>query len=138
MSAGIVAILQDRLSTWAVAQPIDVAWAGVPYEPVMGTPHIAAQTVAYTRAPTGPGENAPIKHSGIFQMTLRFPPSEGEQPVRTLASTLANLFRRGTSLTTTDGLLVRCEVPDTPASIFESEWISVPIRVPFFAYEFPT
>lgn len=114
------------------------SFEGVPYTPVVGTPYVAVQIVGLAEMAVAAGEKAAERWDGFLQVTVYRPQGEGTVPIATARDAVRELFKRGTSLTATDGTVVRFDTPSSIALMFDRQWVQGVVRCPFFFYSLPT
>lgn len=119
-------------------QTEDVAWEGTFYAPQIGRPYLAPRMQGRDRNPAGFGADALIRYDGVYQIGVFFPIGEGLERLNVAVDQLMAHFRRGTSLTTADGFVIRIEVPSPPPALQQPDWIMVPVQIRWFCYELPS
>lgn len=130
----IAVYLNTNLST---ADQANCAWPNTNYTPDPLTAWLSTQMTAVTRASTGPGTNAVIQWDGRYQVNLFSPLSTGLLTVESRVDAILALFPRGTSLTTSDGHVVRFETPTAMPTQVEVQWVHGIAVLPWFSHEFP-
>lgn len=121
-----------------VVQPANLALEGVVHEIEGMTPYLSSRMSGLDRIAVGAGQDGALRWTGIYQINVHFPTGEGLTPVLTKVSAILTAFRRGTTLTTSDSLSIRCEAPKTAPRVEVAPWLTAPVMVPWFCYEMPT
>lgn len=90
-------LFEQRLNTWALAKPIQVAWQNMPFTPPAG---------AFMRAFMLPADtdsqdmaSAHRAYTGVFQVSIEAPNGQGSGSAETLAAEIDALFPNGLRLT---------------------------------------
>lgn len=97
-------VLNNRLLEYAqdtetTVGPDDIHWSNIGYEPVVGTPYIAANFVPASSAPVGVGQESPIREIGFYQLSVAVPSGEGKGTVKQIVSELHQYFKQSSTLT---------------------------------------
>lgn len=119
-------------------QPTNLALEGVRHEIVGMTPYVSTRMSGLDRIAVGAGQDGALRWTGIYQINVHYPTGAGLVPVLTKVSEIMAAFRRGTTITTSDNLSIRCEAPKTAPRIEVAPWLTAPVMVPWFCYEMPT
>jgi len=130
----ITEALNAQLLTY---ESVAVAWPNVHYTPVLGVGYLAPRISARTRTGVGEGTDGVVLHQGFYDIAIYEPIGDGVKYLLTKADEIANLFKKGTSLTY-GGTTVICEVPTITPEQSMAGWIQVVVRVPWFVHEFPS
>jgi len=120
--------LEKRTDTLKPALP--VARPGVAYQPTANTPHLRTALLAAGSDMASIGEDGTTRHRGIYQLSVVYPSGKGVGALLTKADAVANHFSR--QRLTEGAVAVQCEVPQLGPVIYEADWVSVPVSVPFF------
>ena len=135
--ASIQVALDTKLQTLAGFDPAQCAWIGVPFTPKVGTPYIAPKVSAISRTRIGSGQFGTVYIKGNYQISLFYPINNGTAALRAQQDAVIALFSQGTTLTTSDGWLVRCDAPTPMPDYQDGEWVQAPIIVPWFVHYDP-
>jgi hypothetical protein len=108
------------------------AWESVAYTPVTGTPYQRVSLLPAT--PDNPSIGAALaRQTGIFQVTLMYPPNAGTQEATARAEAICTYFARGTSWTK-DGVVVH--IDSTPAigpAMPDGDRLALPVSIRYRA-----
>jgi hypothetical protein len=135
--AGIQAALDTQLQTLSGLDPTQVAWPTVPFTPTVGVPYLAPEMSSLVRTVVGAGVKGVIKWTGTYTVNVIDAIGRGTADVSARADAILALFKKGTALSTSDGLTVICDVPSPLPLIQDGAWARIPVTVHFFAYESP-
>ena len=135
MSSETIRVAIDNYLSTAQSGLIDIAWEGNTYYPNQSTPYLAPRMAALVRRPMGVGSDAVNQWSGNYQISAWYAVGHGMAPILAKVDEILTLFKRGTSLTTTDGLTITFETPSPTPAIQDSKWLHMPILIKWFAYE---
>lgn len=131
------AALEGRLSAWATANDIAVAWQAVSTERATGTRHVRATLLpAETGNPTFGGDHRRL--IGLMQVDVVIPDGNGMGEAETLAESLCAEFARGTSIAS-GGLTTHIDRSPTlrPAQP-DAGWVALPVSIEYRADDFGT
>lgn len=102
----IQATLEDHLDAWATLNSVQVFKENVSDKPAVDAIYVAPAFLPAQPFAAGLGEQAANRCVGIFQVTVSAPKGSGRGPALSLASSLANHFKRGLQFTASNGTLV--------------------------------
>lgn len=124
------ALLSD-LNTISLSPQRAIAWPGIAFTPVSGTPYLAVSdfpTDTITRTVSTEGT---VIYEGFLQVSAFWPKGQGLIAVKGLAGDIATHFKRGRSIRKNGtGPIVRIQrVPVIAAPIIEPAWVHVPVTV---------
>lgn len=135
---GILSALLTRLQ--ALSPVIDIARPGKTYIPVEGVPYQRVHLLPTATQNFTQGDPASIleEHSGLFQISLNYPYGKGAGDALTRAGLIKNHFKRGSTLTAANGVIVRILRtasigPELPG---DAGWFVIPVSVPYFCHIF--
>lgn len=94
----------------AMAPPLAIAWEGVAFTPVVGTPYQRVALVPGT--PINDEYGRGFQDQGFFQVSLHYPPGAGSKDATDRALAIRSTFFRGATFTK-NGLVVK--ITRTPA-----------------------
>lgn len=138
MSAASIQDAFDRRLLASQDDRIDIAWRGVLYTPVQGTPYLAPSMTARSSVAQGAGADGTRLHSGVYQINVNHAAGNGLADANAKADELIGLFPRGANLTTTDGQTIVIEIAEARPDIQQNAWLVVPVLVRWWSLEFPT
>lgn len=107
-----------------------VAWENVAFTPVAGVTYIQPFLLPGEPFQAEIGTAGANRHSGVYQISIFAPTGGGMAAVNTLAGSLCDHFKRGTSLTYS-GVTVTIQKAYASAAIQETDRVHVPITVFF-------
>lgn len=138
----ILAAIDEQLAT--VDFPADnIAFLNATYVPVAEVPYLRASMAAQKMTPLTLGADKSVaagatgytaQWSGIYNVDCVWPQDAGAGGCYNMQQTILNLFPRGLTLTTTDGVLVHF---DTPSALVvrpdSGAWARGPVQCPWWA-----
>ena len=130
----MLALIEGALQTRITQITDPVAWEGVPYSPVKGTPYVEAAITGRSSTPMAIGSNTPELWRGILQLTAVHPAEEGLRLVQSRANALRDLFPIGLTIVN-DIARVTIEGRDIPAGFRSADWYRLPVIIRWFAEE---
>lgn len=113
-----------------------IAWEGVAFAPVKGTPYMATSIASRAAQTLGIGPFVPRFWSGVYSILVSHPSGEGLGPAYEEADRVLRHFPRGLSMTS-GGLVVTVESATVRPSYSASDWVNVPVQVSWYAEEPP-
>lgn len=126
--------LETRLNTMTPA--LATAWEGVSFTPVTGTPYQQVNLLMATAEnPTMGGTM--YRQSGVFQVLLCYPPSNGAKPAGTRAELIRDHFKRGTTLTSGSVEVLIEYTPSVMPAIIDGERYRLPVSIRWSADIYP-
>jgi hypothetical protein len=113
---------------------------GQVYEPKVGTPYYSARLSAYVSEPLGIGPNPVVRESGVYQVVIHRPASEGDRPAGIIAAALCAFFKRAQPVAAPPGATAASL--QLPPIIIQSAselipytndvWLNFPVQVRWF------
>lgn len=128
----ILEAMNEHLLLYVQANPIEVAWSGIPFDPTIQylRPNLLpAQTI-----PAGLGSDAANRQTGLYQVDVFWPENEGDiGPIEVAGQIIAH-FKRGTLLTYS-GQDVRINDPPwvAPKVPNVDKVLQFPVNIPYWA-----
>ena len=120
-----------ELALASLAPAIDTAWQNVPYTPVTGRPYQAAYLLPAEPNNHSMGDGS-RQESGIFQVSLMYPPGQGTSAAGARAEMIRDLFHRGAGFTKGD-LTVQIErTPEIADGREDDDRWMVPVKIRWF------
>lgn len=118
----------------AVAGIPAIAWEGVPYTPVVGTPFCTA-----TLVPSGPelaslGSAPFYRHFGSFEVSLVYPSGQGTGTIEAMADLIRTAFTIETILSQ-GAQTIRTNKSTRGTIIQEPDWLRLPISIGWYTYD---
>ena len=80
------------------------------------------------------GMNGLVRENGMYQLMVFAPAKEGTTAAETLAESLRDTFKPGTSLAATGGVYVRCRSAEIKSPLSDATWYSLPVQVGYFLF----
>lgn len=127
------AVIADAL-LWHLSQiPLSpsrpIAWPGVRYSPVVGTPYLFATHLPNMTTATGLAFDAGREFRGLFQVSVFWPAGQGVVAPMELVGAVATHFSNGTRIGRA-GLVVEVNRPPEAAPPIEQpDWLQIPITI---------
>ena len=115
----------------SLAPVIDTAWQNVPYTPVTGRPYQAAYLLPAEPNNHSMGDGL-RQESGIFQVSLMYPPGQGTASAGARAEMIRELFRRGASFTKGDVTVQIERTPEIAGGREDGDRWMVPVKIRWF------
>jgi len=122
--------------------PGDVVLMNVTYAPIAGKPYLMATMAAYVRRALTLGRDktfAPggylAEHRGTYRVDCVVPQDAGRTIATRLQGQVLSLFRRGTTLTSSDGDLVVFDAGTPMPLVGEEGWYRAPVDCPWYVFE---
>lgn len=113
----------------------EVAWAEVPYVPVIGRPYIAVAVQGRNRMPMAIGPLTPHLWQGTLQIVVLHPANEGSRRALRRADAVIDHFPRSLTLTAGTGKVL-IEAGTIDQSYTTADWLNVPVIIRWFSEEF--
>ena len=107
-----------------------VAWENVPFTPVTGITYIQPFLLPGEPFQAEIGTNGANRHSGVYQISIFAPTGGGMAATNTLAGSLCDHFKRGTSLTY-GGVTVTVQKAYPSPAMQETDRVHIPVTVIF-------
>lgn len=126
--ADIESALQTKLKT--IAGSPEIAWPNIEFVPTVDTLYLRPTLLPTSHNQASLGANGQDRFEGIFQVDVFFAAKSGGS---VWPDTIADLFKRGTSLTVGTGQLTISKVELEPLQN-EQAWCMIPVSIYFFAY----
>jgi hypothetical protein len=128
----ILEAMNTRLNEYVTANPIDVAWSGIPLDPV--GKYLRPNLLPTPTVTAGVGEGSRNLLSGIYQVDVFWPENEGESLPYGIAGDIIAYFKRGTQLTY-DGQVIKISGPPwvAPKVPNEDKVLQIPVSIPYWA-----
>lgn len=123
--------LQSRLA--AVTGVPAIAYEGMPYTPVIGTPFINAQIVQSNGRPATMGDDHLLLHSGSFELGVTYPSGAGTLAAETMADTIKADFRANDVLTQ-GSTKVRLRYAERYMADITPDWVRIPISIGWYLF----
>lgn len=119
----------------AFSPAISLSFENVSFTPASNVPYAALTlSPADVRNPTL-GDNY-HREVGLFQVLLCFPIGQGTNAVATKAEEIKLYFKRGTTLTESDTVVIVDKTPSIGRAYVENNRLCIPVRVSYFTNEF--
>ena len=137
MSGGsIQSALDTRLQ--AMGSLPDVAWPGVKYTPVVGTPYLAPSISALSQRPASAGITGVIRWDGSYTVMVNWSSltAEGTAGAHAIADAVRANFMRGLWLSTSDNWHIVVGNTTIRPPIVQMPWIQIPVVSTFWADEY--
>ena len=128
----IMGVLNNRLVQFSQERPIDLAFPGVSYDPVVGTAYIKTNLIPATSSSVGIGLNTKNRHLGVYQITVRIPSAQTLGEMKTILATLKMYFKRSSSLLL-NNVKVRITGFQLGPFVEEPDWYTQIVRVEYRA-----
>ena len=109
-----------------------VAWENANYEPVIGTLFIRPTNLQGETVQTGLGDNGNDETLGIYQVDVFTDSNTGKGPALSMADTIADHFKRGTSIDY-NSVNVRILSVSRSAGSNSNGWYNVPVLIKYFS-----
>lgn len=134
IDAKILNALMGHLTTMTLPASVGgIAYPNVRYDP-NGGPYL--KTMIFRNSPENnliPFGKDPIRR-GIFQVSVFWPESEGENAPLEVAGLVEQRFVRGTKIAG-DTFTVRIDDDPTVGSLLhDAPWVQIPVSIPFITY----
>lgn len=136
-AASIQAALDAYLQTLPGIDLTQVAWPNVSFSSTTGVPYLAPKISALTQVNLGPGNHDVVQWKGTYQISCLQPANDGTANLLATVDAVRAIYKRGTTMVTTDGLSVIVELARTIPYQQDGEWLHAPVLVDFFSFEFP-
>lgn len=134
--SGIQKAFDDFLTTNAPSLGFDFVFPGTDYSPTEGNPYAHGENAGRSQVKLGPGKDAPVQHSGTYQVMVMSPVSEGLQGAQKRADSVANLFPIGMTLSVSGGDVVKIEMLRIPSEIPNGYWLQIPVMIDWSYIQF--
>src|SRR5882724_9651404 len=137
-AASIQAACDTQFQTLPGLVMARVAWPLVVFNVQEGIPYWMVQLVALTRRAIGQGVKGAIEWDGIYQAGYAVQSGHGDADLWAMLDNIAALFKKGLTLTASDGAKLIFDVPTIPPLLpSEPDWTQGVVRCPFFVFEMP-
>lgn len=124
--------LQNRLLTVS-GLPSSVAYEGVPFKPVQGTPFVEPVFQPINGRPATCGPDHFVLHEGLFNVAVVYPAGQGTGAAEAMADLIKEAFRAGTVLTL-NANQIRTHWAERKAVLHDAGWVRVPVSISWYLY----
>lgn len=124
--------LETRLAT--VAGLPAIAYEGVRYTPVPGTPFVEPTIVPISERPVTMGDGHLVLHEGIFMVVLVYPNGKGSGAIEAMANAVKSKFK-ASDTENVNSVIVRFRYAERLPSVHQSDWIRVPVAIGFYLHD---
>lgn len=125
--------LNNRVAAYASANTRQVAYEGIEYTSVIGTPFIRPTVLPVSSVQANLGKSGQELHEGIFQIDVFWPTNQAKALPLGEADKIANYFTRGLTLTH-NGVNVRIGTASIGAANRDNAWLQIPVLINFHSF----
>ena len=111
-----------------------IAWEGVPYSPVVGTPFVEPVLFPTSSIPRTMGAAHLILHEGLFLVTLVYPAVGGTGTMEAMADTVKAAYNVSTPLAL-NSREVRVRSSQRGGVEMDSDWMRLLVSIGWYTYD---
>jgi hypothetical protein len=123
-------LLENKLK--ALASSFPTAYENADYKPITGTAYQSCFLLPSTPDNSTLGQSHFIE-LGLFQINVNYPQGTGANAAQAKAEAIKSHFKRGTTLTESDIILVVTDTPRIAPAFVADGWYTVPVTVNYQA-----
>lgn len=123
-----LAAIQAALDNFLTGRESNIAFPNVDFNPQPGTPYLASKIAARTAMVIGVGRNAPIQHTGVYQVSVNYPKGIGLADMLAKADIIAGYFTLGLTIAAGSSNIIIQNVR-TPPEVQSENWVTVPVMI---------
>ncbi len=120
-----------------------IAFSNVTFQPTAGVPYLSATMAAQTSTPLTLGADQSLiagggylsEWKGTYEVTAVWPEDAGRAGCAKMQGQILRLFKRGTTLTCSDGLHVVFEQSSALPIRPDNAWVRGPVQAPWYCFE---
>lgn len=124
-------MLQSRLAS--VPGVPAIAYEGIPYTPVPGTPFCEPTFLPANGRPATMGDGHLVRHEGSFEVVLAYPTGSGTGTGEAMADTIKSYFKASDVLTL-NGNNLRFRYAERRPVIEQTDWYRVPVSIGWYTF----
>jgi Bacteriophage related domain of unknown function len=140
--ASIFAAIDVQLATLSFPAA-NIAFLNVTYKPQTNVPYVTSTMAALSRPAITLGRDKRIsggggymaEWKGIYAVTAVWPEDGGIDGCSQMMDNILSLFRRGTTLISSDGLQVVFDTPEPMPIRVQNAWARGPVHCPWYCFE---
>ena len=111
-----------------------IAWEGMPFSPVVGTPFVEPVLFPLASIPKTMGADHLILHEGLFLVTLVYPATGGTGAVEAMADAVKTAYNVSTPLAL-NSRAVRVRSSQRGGVEMDSDWMRLLVSVSWYTYD---